>query len=266
MSDMCATEKMLARRDGAIGHVIFNQPEKMNAVSLSMWQCAGALLDEFAADPAIRVVVLSGAGGRAFVSGADISEFGEKRGTAEARAHYNAETAAVYARIEDFPKPVIAMIDGYCIGGGLNLACVCDFRICSAGSQFGMPAARLGLGYPFTAIRRLTDIIGTANARQMMFTAERIDAVHALRIGLVQAVVSKAELAETVRARAEAIARNAPLTVAAMKFIAGQVLTESAARDLARCDAMVAACFASEDYREGRRAFMEKRDPVFRGA
>ena len=126
------TDKMLARRDGAIGHMIFNQPEKRNAVSLAMWERATEILDEFENDPEIRVVVLSGAGGKAFVSGADISEFEDKRGTAEAQQHYNAQTGRVYERIERFAKPTIAMINGFCIGGGLNLACVCDIRICSA--------------------------------------------------------------------------------------------------------------------------------------
>lgn len=259
------TEKMLERRDGAIGHLIFNQPEKRNAVSLAMWQRASEILNAFEADPGVRVVVLSGAGGRAFVSGADISEFEEKRGTAEAQQHYNAQTGAVYQRIERFPKPTVAMIDGYCIGGGLNLACVCDIRMASEKSQFGMPAARLALGYPFAAIRRLAHIVGIANARHLMFTAERIDAAHAHRIGLVQQVVPSEALAETVAAYAGTIAENAPLTVAAMKFISTQVLADPAERDLARCDAMVAACFASEDFVEGRRAFMEKRKPEFRG-
>jgi enoyl-CoA hydratase/carnithine racemase len=259
------TDKMLARRDGAIGHMIFNQPEKRNAVSLAMWERATEILDEFESDPAIRVVVLSGAGGKAFVSGADISEFEDKRGTSQAQQHYNAQTAKVYERIERFPKPTVAMIDGFCIGGGLNLACVCDIRIASEKSQFGMPAARLALGYPFPAIKRLTNIVGIANARHLMFTADRIDAGHALRIGLVQQTVPSETLEETVTAYARTIAGNAPLTVAAMKFISTQVLADPADRDLARCDAMVAACFASEDFKEGRRAFMEKRKPEFRG-
>lgn len=259
------TEKMLMRRDGAVGHMIFNQPEKRNAVSLSMWERAGEILDEFEADPEIRVVVLSGAGGKAFVSGADISEFEDKRGTAEAQQHYNAQTGKVYDRIAAFPKPTIAMIDGFCIGGGLNLACLCDIRICSEKSQFGMPAARLALGYPFAAIRRLTNIVGIANARDLMFTARRVDAAHAFRIGLAQQVVPEGELEQVVADYAGGIAANAPMTVAAMKFISTQVLADPDDRDLALCQAMVDACFASEDFKEGRRAFMEKRKPEFKG-
>ena len=259
------TEKMLMRRDGAIGHMIFNQPEKRNAVSLAMWERAQEILDEFEADPAIRVVVLSGAGGKSFVSGADISEFESQRGTAEAQQYYNTQTAAVYARIERFPKPTIAMINGFCVGGGLNLACVCDIRIASDDLQIAMPAAKLALGYPFSAINRLKNIVGIANARHLMFTAQRADATWCKDAGFAQQIVAKDDLDKTVTEYANTIAANAPLTVAAMKFISTQVLADPGDRDLEKCDEMVAACFASEDFKEGRRAFMEKRKPDFQG-
>ena len=259
------TEKMLARRDGAIGHMVFNQPEKHNAVSLEMWEAAERIMRDFAADPEIRVLVLSGAGGKSFVAGADISEFDKQRGTAEAKAHYNARTRAVYRLVENFPKPTIAMIHGYCIGGGLNLACCCDLRLCSDKASFAMPAAKLALGYPFEAVQRLVNTVGIANARHLMFSAQRIDAEHALRIGLAQQVVALAELEGMVDEYAKGIAGNAPLTVQAMKFISTQVLADPDERDLAKCDEMVAACFASEDFKEGRRAFMEKRKPKFQG-
>jgi enoyl-CoA hydratase/carnithine racemase len=259
------TEKMLSRRDGAIGHMIFNQPEKHNAVSLEMWEAAERIMHDFEADPAIRVLVLSGAGGKSFVAGADISEFEKSRGTTDAQTHYNARTRAVYRLVENFPKPTIAMIHGYCIGGGLNLACACDLRVCSDKGSFGMPAAKLALGYPFEAIQRLANIVGIANARHLMFTAQRIDADHALRIGLAQQVVPLAELEAAVDAYAGVIAGNAPLTVQAMKYISTQVLTDPDDRDLTKCDAMVATCFASQDFNEGRRAFMEKRKPEFQG-
>ena len=259
------TDKMLMRREGAIGHMIFNQPEKRNAVSLSMWERATEILDEFENDPDIRVVVLSGAGGKSFVSGADISEFETQRGTAEAQQHYNTQTGKVYDRIESFPKPTIAMINGFCIGGGLNLACNCDIRICSDDLQIAMPAAKLALGYPFAAINRLKNIVGIANARHLMFTAQRMNAEWALNAGFAQQIVPKDELEQTVTDYANTIAANAPLTVAAMKFISTQVLADPGNRDLDRCQQMVADCFASDDFKEGRRAFMEKRKPDFKG-
>ena len=259
------TDKMLMCRDGAIGHMIFNQPEKRNAVSLAMWERAREILDEFEQDPEIRVVVLSGAGGKSFVSGADISEFESQRGTAEAQQHYNQQTAKVYERIEAFPKPTIAMINGFCVGGGLNLACVCDIRIASNTLQIAMPAAKLALGYPFPAINRLKNIVGIANARHLMFTAQRMGADWALNAGFAQQIVAKTDLEQTVTDYANTIAANAPLTVAAMKYISTQVLTDPDERNLDRCAQMVADCFASEDFKEGRRAFMEKRKPNFKG-
>ena len=259
------TDKMLMRRDGAIGHMIFNQPEKRNAVSLAMWERASEILDEFEQDPEIRVIVLSGAGEKSFVSGADISEFESQRGTAEAQQHYNAQTGKVYERIENFPKPTIAMIRGFCIGGGLNLACVCDIRICADDLQIAMPASKLALGYPFSAINRLKNIVGIANARHLMFTADRVQAEDAHRMGFAQQLVPAEELEQVVADYAGTIAANAPLTVAAMKFISTQVLIDPEDRDLTKCQVMVNACFASEDFKEGRRAFMEKRKPQFQG-
>lgn len=259
------TEKMLMRRDGAIGHMIFNQPEKRNAVSLAMWERASEILDEFEKDPEIRVVVLSGAGEKSFVSGADISEFESQRGTAEAQQHYNTQTAKVYERIERFPKPTIAMIRGFCVGGGLNLACVCDIRICADDLQIAMPAAKLALGYPFSAINRLKNIVGIANARHLMFTAQRVGAQDAYRMGFAQQMVAAADLEQVVTDYANVIAGNAPLTVATMKYISTQVLADPADRNFEKCQQMVDACFASEDFKEGRRAFMEKRKPEFQG-
>lgn len=265
MQDSATTDKMLARRDGPIGHMIFNNPERHNAVSLDMWDMAEGILAEFEQDESVRVLVLSGAGGKAFVSGADISKFDEERGSADATAHYNARVKAVYERVEGFPKPTIGMINGYCLGGGLNLSVCCDLRFCSEKSKFGMPAAKLALGYPFHAIRRLINVVGANRAKDLMFTARRIDADEALRIGLVEKVVPEEELEGFVADYATQIAANAPLTVRSMKFIACEVMKDPADRDLKKGDDMVAACFASEDYVEGRQAFMEKRKPDFQG-
>ncbi len=266
MSLTLPSEKMLARAEGAIGHVIFNNPERHNAVSLEMWDALDVALQHYENDDTIRVVVLSGAGGKAFVSGADISKFEKERGSKEATQRYNSRIKQVYQRIEAFPKPTIAMIHGHCIGGGLNLAVCCDLRFCSPASKFAMPAAKLALGYPIHAIRRLMRAIGPADAKRLMFTAKSIDADTAFRLGLVQEVIAQDELEGHVNTIAESIAANAPLTIKAMKFISTQVLEpDPDKRDLDHCDALVAACFASEDYVEGRSAFLEKRKPDFKG-
>lgn len=261
-----STDKMMARKDGAVGHAIFNNPERHNAVSLEMWDALDVILEAYENDPDIRVVVLSGAGGKAFVSGADISKFDKERGTKEATEHYNARVKEVYHRIEHFSKPTITMINGHCIGGGLNLAVCSDLRFCTATSKFAMPAAKLALGYPYHAIGRLMAAVGPAAAKQLMFTAKSIDAETAKRLGLVQDVVPVEQLERHVGEIANTIAGNAPLTIKAMKFIGTQVLEpDPLKRDLQQCDDLVAACFASEDYVEGRRAFMEKRKPDFQG-
>jgi len=259
------SNKMIARKAGAIGHMIFNNPEKHNAVSLEMWDAADAILDDFKTDRDIRAVVLSGAGRKSFVSGADISKFEKERGSKEAVHHYNERIKAVYSRINAFPKPTIAMINGYCLGGGLNLAVACDIRFCSAKSKFAMPAARLALGYPYSAIKRLIDVVGQAPAKDLMFTARRIDAEEAFGIGLVQRILAEDELESFVEDYAGRIAANAPLTVGAMKLIGNEVMKEPSGRDLNMCDKLVDECFGSEDYKEGRRAFMEKRAPDFKG-
>jgi enoyl-CoA hydratase/carnithine racemase len=258
-------DKMLARKDGRVGTMIFNNPARRNAVSLEMWQAAGKILDDFARDEEVRVVVLTGAGGKAFVSGADISKFEDERAGREAVERYNATTDKVYSGVAGFPKPTIAMIQGYCIGGGLNLAIACDLRFCTEGSRFGLPAAKLGLGYGYSGLKRFIDTIGPAYTKDIFFSARQFGAAEAASMGVVNRVLPEAELAGFVKGYADSIADNAPLTVAAIKQIALEALKPESERDLKRVADLVARCFASEDYIEGRRAFMEKRKPAFKG-
>jgi enoyl-CoA hydratase/carnithine racemase len=262
---MTQTDKMLARKEGGVGIVTFNNPERHNAVSLEMWEATKRILDDFAADGAVRVVVLTGAGGKAFVSGADISKFASERASLEAARAYDVTTAATFSSIYEFPKPTIAMIRGYCVGGGVGLAVCCDLRICSDNSVFAVPAAKLGLGYAFTGLKRLVDIVGPAYAKEIFFTARQLNAQEAHAMGLVNRVVPAAELDSAVKAITDAICANAPLTIKAAKFTIGEILKDESQRDIARANELVEQCFASRDYTEGRTAFMEKRKPVFTG-
>src|SRR6266849_4899916 len=208
MDDVTKTDKMLARKDGRVGYVIFNNPERHNAVSLDMWAATSRMLEDFAKDDEVRVVVLTGAGGKAFVSGADISKFESERATLDATKHYNATVEKAYAGIQEFPKPTIAMIRGYCIGGGLGLAVCCDMRIASDNSRFAIPAAKLGLGYGFPGIKRLSDLVGPSFAKEIFFTARQFDAVEAQTMGLVNRVLPADRLEAYVKDYAETIGGN----------------------------------------------------------
>jgi enoyl-CoA hydratase len=263
--EMTQTDKMLSRKEGHVGYMIFNNPQRLNAISIEMWEASRRIMDEFAQDSDVHVVVLAGAGGKAFVSGADISQFEKQRSSEEAIARYNVLVEEANNALYDFPKPTIAMINGYCIGGGLGLAICCDLRIAADNSRFAIPAAKLGLGYGFTGIKRLVDVVGPAFAKEIFYTARQFDAAEALAMGLVNRVVPASELESYVRGYADTIGNNAPLTVNAVKFIANQAVKDGAQRDLKRAAEMVQKCFESRDYVEGRRAFMEKRKPVFTG-
>jgi enoyl-CoA hydratase/carnithine racemase len=258
------TEKLIARKEGAIGWVIFNNPGRHNATSYEMWQALPVVLDEFVADPEVRVIVLRGAGEKAFSAGADISQFKEKRSGAAAK-EYNAAADAANQALRECAKPTIAMIRGYCIGGGVAVATGCDIRIAADDARYGVPAAKLGLGYRFDGIKRLASIVGPAFTAEIFYTARQFTAREALEMGLVNRVVAAPELEIFVQDYARVIASNAPLTIAAVKRSLNELQKDAAERDLALCQRMVDACFASEDYREGQAAFMEKRKPQFKG-
>lgn len=262
---MTQTDKMIARKEGRVGTMIFNNPERHNAVSLEMWQACAAIMKDFAQDPEVRVVVITGAGEKAFVSGADISKFNEERGSKDATERYNAAVEGGYASVFECPKPTIAMIRGYCVGGGMGLASCCDLRICTDNSRFAVPAAKLSVGYGYPGVKRLLDIVGPSFTKEIFYTARLFDAEEARIMGFVNRVLPSDKLEEYVKDYAATIAGNAPLTVDSIKFIVGEIAKNESVRDMKKCDALAEACFASEDYKEGRTAFMEKRKPVFTG-
>jgi enoyl-CoA hydratase/carnithine racemase len=259
------TPNMLAEIDGAIGWMTFNKPARRNAVSLDMWEAIPAILDVFEHDPAVRVVVLKGAGGQAFVSGADISQFEKARSSADSNAHYDAISGEAGRRLAGCGKPTIAMINGFCIGGGLAIAVGCDIRIAGESARFGIPAARLGLGYGASGVRKLMELVGPSFTKEIFFTARHFSAAEAKDMGLVNRVVADEALEAFTRGYCATIADNAPMTMHALKSTVGEIGRGEKA-DLERCDRLVKACFESEDFIEGRRAFMEKRRPVFRGS
>lgn len=259
------TDKMLAHKEGAIGWITFNNPGRHNAVALEMWQGLHDAVAGFAQDDEVRVVVLCGAGGKAFVSGADISEFEDRRSSTRTIADYDAIAARASTALREVNKPTVAMIRGYCVGAGVALALNCDLRMAADDARFAVPAAKLGLGYEFEGVRRLVQVVGPAFAQEIFFTARQFSAAEALAMGLVNRVVPADGLEDFVRDHAAMIAGNAPLTVASIKTLVAQALKDEADRDPALCREVVARCFASADYVEGRRAFMEKRKPVFRG-
>ena len=258
--------KLLLDKDGGIGWITFNQPEKRNAVSQEMWELMADYVKDVAADPDIRVVVLRGAGDRAFVAGADISQFKDKRKNMEDEAEYRRISARGHDALAHLEKPLLAMIHGFCIGGGVSIAITCDMRIAADDARFGIPAARLGLGYHYHGMEKLMKLIGPSYTKELFFTARTdFSAQDALRMGLVNQVVPKAELESFTQKYAETMAGNAPLTLRSAKASVEQLLRPPQERDLAMLDRLIADCFNSEDYQEGVRAFSEKRRPKFQG-
>ena len=258
-------KQILVEREGHVARVTINRPSRRNALSFAAWQSLAAAFDNLAADPDVRIVVLTGAGERAFCAGNDISEFAEKRSTPEQIETYDTVLSHAYQVIRDFEKPLIARVRGFAVGGGFELMQLCDLQIANAGARFAMTPARLGLGYKLEDVQLLVDRIGPRAAREMLFTGRLFDADEAERMGFVTRVVPDEDLDATVDACAAEIASNAPLSVRAIKVAIGESLKPPADRDHARCDALAAACNQSEDYHEGRSAFAERRSPNFRG-
>ena len=260
-----STGQIRSLKQGGVGHLIFDNPARRNAMTRDMVRQVPEVLADFENDPAVRVVVVSGAGDKSFVSGADISEFDKTRANAETARQSSAASTAMFEGLRNFPKPTVAKIRGYCFGGGVALACGCDLRVAAADALFCIPAARLGIGYRPAFTRWVIDAVGPANAREILLTARRYDAAEALRIGLVHRVAPVAEFDAFVDDYAVQIAENAPLSMQATKVIVGEVANGLGTADLDLCARQVDRCSDSEDFKEGRRAFMEKRRPEFHG-
>ena len=259
------TNKILTRRDGAIAHIVFNNPDKLNAISLEMWQGLGDAVEGFEAHPEVRAIVLYGAGDKAFVAGADVSKYEEERMGDNAQEHYAQTGERALKALYDSTKATIAAIDGYCIGGGISVAASCDLRIATTKSQFGQPAMRYGIGYRYKSLRRVTDLIGIAGAKDLLVGGAMFDAQEAYAKGLVGKVLPEEGFMEAVLKQAQKIAEGAPLMLKQVKFAFAQIAKDPEQRDLDEAERLFLACYASEDYREGIRAFAEKRKPVFKG-
>ncbi len=260
------TEKILAHSDDdGLGWITFNNPMRHNALSLEMWQGLADALDRLEKDSHVRVLILRGAGGKAFASGADITEFDKKRNSAEQKAHYGEIAGRANRALATLEKPLIAMIQGYCIGGGLATALAADLRFATPESQFGIPAAKLGLGYDYSGIARLASIVGPAHASDILFSARLLTADEAVQMGLVDFSVAPENLETEVRNYARRIAANAPMTLRAAKAALRAFERGGRREDVAEVQRLVNACFDSDDYKEGRKAFQQKRTPDFRG-
>ena len=260
-----ADGKILKSITDGVGIITFNNPEKRNAMSIEMWDGLGAALIELREDDNVRVVILTGAGDKAFMSGADISQFEKNRRDAKANEEYNRKSDAQRALLADYPKPTISCIRGFCLGGGMQIAMLTDMRFAAVDSQFGIPAAKLGIAYGFEGLRHLVSLVGPSWARLILYTGIRIDSAEALRIGLVDRVIADDKLWDETLEIARTISGNAPLAVKAAKITIAQVLKDKDERDMGAIKAISTACMDSEDFREGRQAFMEKRKPQFKG-
>ncbi len=259
------TPHLIAEKRDQVGWLTFSRPERMNAVSVEMWAAIPEIMAAFEADGGIRVVVLTGAGGKAFVAGADISQFSDTREDARAAAEYERINGEAFAAIRDCSKPTIAMINGYCIGGGLAIALSCDLRIAAEGSSFAIPAAKLGLAYPIDGMEQVLRVVTPAFAKEIFFTARRFDVAEARAMQLINAALPANELEAYTAQICTQICANAPLTLRAAKHAIDTIAAKPESYDRAGVETLSAACFGSADYAEGRAAFLEKRKPEFKG-
>jgi enoyl-CoA hydratase/carnithine racemase len=254
------------RIDGHIARLSINRPRRRNAVTYAMWMKFGEVLEKTIEDADVRVIVLSGEGELAFSAGNDISEFGQWRQDPDKLADYDARSGRVYRLFQQCDKPTIALIRGVCVGGGLELALLCDLRVAADNARLGITPAKLGLGYKLDDIQLVVDAIGANRAKLLLFTGRLFNAAESMKLGLVNQVVPLAKVQATVDALAEEIAGNAPLTIREVKVAIGEAVKPEDARDRSKVQALVDACHASEDFQEGQKAFREKRKPRFKGS
>jgi len=257
--------RLQVEKRGAVGWIVFDQPAKKNAINGAMWRGIPEAMARFDADDEVRCVAFRGAGTEAFAAGADISEFEKVRANESAVGAYDGLLDRVLHSIQDSRKPSVAMIHGFCLGGGLEVALACDLRYCGTSAQFAIPAAKLGLAYNVEGHKRLLETVGHARAREIMFLGRRYGADEALAMGLVHRVLPDAELEAYVDGVIATLLANAPLAIANSKAILEEYAKSSGPADAARMRAAIERCAQSEDTKEGRRAFMEKRKPAFKG-
>ena len=257
--------KVVAKKEGPLGRLIFDNPKKHNAMSQAMWDGLADTMEAFDADDEVRVVVLHGAGDKAFVSGADISKFDSERANMDRIKAYSASVNRGYGSVQRALKPTIAKINGYCYGGGMGIAVCADLRICSDNASFCIPASKLGVGYGHENTKVLMDLVGPAYTKEIFYSARRFSAEEAHHMGLVNSIVPRDELDNYVAEYVETMAGNAPLSLKTTNLIVNELLKAEGERDIALCQQLVDECAGSSDIEEGRRAFMEKRKPKFAG-
>jgi enoyl-CoA hydratase/carnithine racemase len=258
-------DHILVQHDGPVATVVFNRPKMRNAISLAMWMEIASVTEQLGKDDAVRAIVYRGAGTEAFASGADISEFEENRKDLATAANYNAQTEAAYRTVRECPKPTVAMIFGYCMGGAMAIAMACDFRFAATGSKFGIPAARLSIIYGLDPVHQLVDLVGPSYAKDILYSARTVEAEEALRIGFIQRLVAAGELEAVTYDYLKRVSTNAPLSIRGTKAQVQAIFEGITDAHRARLKQLGAETVGSEDYREGTRAFMEKRSPRFQG-